>query len=103
MVTEPSGCWRVSSRAARVRGSATPDAFSVWTNSGLSPGLRRRRMLALRAGSPPEAGRVCGVGERQLGAVEDLVAMQVRQRHLGRGHEEQVVRRGLVDVLLEFR
>src|SRR3989475_5919828 len=43
MVTEPSGCWRVSSRAARVRGSATPDAFSVWTNSGLSPGLRRQR------------------------------------------------------------
>src|SRR5216117_2816435 len=54
------------------------------------------RVLAVRTGFPPEAGRVCGVGERQLGAVEDLVAMQVRERHLGRGHEEEVVRRGLV-------
>ena len=32
-----------------VRGKATPDAFSVCTNSGLAPGAGRKRMLARRA------------------------------------------------------
>ena len=32
-----------------VRGRATPEAFSVCTNSGLPPGCGRQRMLARRA------------------------------------------------------
>jgi len=40
-VTEPSGCCRVSSSAAMVRGSATPDALSVWASSGFAPAAGR--------------------------------------------------------------
>ena len=47
-VTLPSGCWCTSSSAAIVRGSATPEALSVCTNSGLPP-ARRNRMFARRA------------------------------------------------------
>jgi hypothetical protein len=32
-----------------VRGNARPEAFSVWTNSGLAPASRRKRMPARRA------------------------------------------------------
>src|SRR3989442_12658088 len=40
---------------------------------------------------PPEARRVGGVTQRQLSAVQDLVAMQVRDGHLSRRNEEEIV------------
>src|SRR2546428_11020546 len=44
----------------------------------------------------PEARRVGGIGERQLPAVHDLIAMQVRDGHLGGRDEEEIVGRRLV-------
>src|SRR3989442_756177 len=110
MVTDPSGCWRVSNRAAMVRGSATPDALRVWTNSGLSPGLGRQRMLArgpwftLPGGDrlSPKAGSVRDVAAGQDRAVEDLVSMEVRDGHFGRRHEKQVVGLSAIGVLFEL-
>ncbi len=45
----PSGRWLFSMIAIIVRGSASPDPFSVCTNSGFPPGSRRNRMFARRA------------------------------------------------------
>ena len=47
-------------------------------------------VLAVGAGLGPETRRVGDVAQRQLRLVEDLVAVQVGQRHLGGGH--QIVR-----------
>ena len=58
------------------------------------------RVLAGGAGLAPEAGRVRGVADRQLGRVEDLVAVQVRDRDLGGRDQVQVVARD--DVHLVF-
>src|SRR5207302_5887624 len=60
------------------------------------------RILAGGARFAPEARRVGGVAERQLGGVEDLVAMQVGERDFGRGDEKQIVGRRLVHVVLEL-
>ena len=59
---------------------------------------------AVRSRLAAEARRVGGVTQRQLAAVEDLVAMQVGQRHLGRRHQIQVPVAGdLEEVRLELR
>src|SRR2546422_11547867 len=50
----------------------------------------------------PEARRVGGIGERQLPAVHDLIAMQVRDGYLGGRDEEEIVGRRLVRVVLEL-
>jgi hypothetical protein len=47
-------------------------------------------ILAVRTGLAPETRRVGGVLDRQIAAVEDLAAMQVRQRHFGGRDEVQV-------------
>src|SRR5581483_8770581 len=47
-------------------------------------------VLAVRAGFAPEARRVGDVMQRKLPAVEDLVAMQARQRHLSGGDEIEI-------------
>src|SRR5438034_161641 len=126
--TEPSGCRCVSSSAAMVLGSATPDAFRVWTNSTFPPGCGRQRMLARRAWKSvnvlelehsshaptpgahtsrsyvfaAKARSVRHVAARQCRAVDHLVAQQVRDRHFRGGDEEQVVRVGAVRVLCEL-
>src|SRR2546422_7202605 len=51
---------------------------------------------------PPEARRVGGVAQRQLSAVQDLIAMQVRDGHLGRRNEEEIVGCRLVRVVGEL-
>ena len=48
-------------------------------------------VLASRAGFAPEARGVGGIADRQLGRLEDLVAMQVRDRDLGRRDQVQLV------------
>ena len=48
-------------------------------------------VLAGRAGLAPEARRVGRVADRQLGGLEDLVAVEVRDRDLGRRDQVQVV------------
>ena len=59
---------------------------------------------AVRAGLAAEARRVGGVAQRQRAAVEDLVAVQVRERHLGgRDQVEIPVAGDLEQVLLELR
>src|SRR5216117_3144678 len=50
-----------------------------------------------------ETGRVRGVGQGQVRAVQDLIAMQVRDGHLGGRNEEQIVGRRPVGLLLELR
>ncbi len=49
-------------------------------------------VLAVRARLAAEAGRVGRVRDRQPVALEDLLAVQVGQRHLGGGDEVEVVR-----------
>ena len=44
-------------------------------------------VLAVRSGFASEARRVGGVADRQLAAVENLAAVQVRQRHFGRRNQ----------------
>src|SRR5438876_11235732 len=51
---------------------------------------------------PPEARRVGGVAQRQLSAVQDLVAMQVRDGHLSRRNEVEFVWCRLVCVFGEL-
>src|SRR2546429_9981080 len=51
---------------------------------------------------PPEARRVGGVAQRQLSAVQDLVAMQVRDGHLSRRNGEEIVGGRLVWVVGEL-
>ena len=61
-------------------------------------------VLAVRPRFAAETHRVGRVPERQLAAVEDLVAVQVRDRHFGRRHEVQVPVSGdLEEVGLELR
>ena len=48
-------------------------------------------VLAGRAGLAPEARRVRRVVDRQVGRLEDLVAVEVRDRDLGGGDQVQVV------------
>src|SRR2546430_308911 len=67
--------------------------------------MHAQQTARILAGGPrfaPEARGVGGVAERQLGAVEDLVAMQVGERNFGRGDEEQIVGRGLVRFVFEL-
>ena len=59
------------------------------------------RVFPRRPGLPAEAGSVSGVGDREPRAVENLVAMHVRDRDLRRRDEKQVVA-GAVGVLLEL-
>src|SRR4030065_554674 len=103
--------------ALTVRPTARPEPFSVWTNSGFALGSRRNRalggaprqagaaedhhldlvelvladeaadVLPVRPGFAPETGRVGDEAYRQDRTVEDLVAVDVRQRHL-RGRDE---------------
>src|SRR4051812_44830154 len=61
-------------------------------------------ILSVRSRFAAETGRIRGVADRQLAAVEDLAAMQVRQRHFGRGNEIQIpIAADLEQVLLELR
>src|SRR5205823_2446493 len=61
------------------------------------------RILPRRAGLAAEARRVRTEPARERGRVEDLVAIEIRDRHLG-GRDEVVVAVGeLEEVLLEFR
>ena len=60
------------------------------------------RIAARRAGLAPEAGRVRDVRERQVVAGEDLMPVQIRERHLGRRHQEEVVGVRPVGVVLEL-
>ena len=48
-------------------------------------------VLAGRSRFAAEAGRVGGITDRQLVGLEDLVTVQVRDRHLRRGNEIQLV------------
>src|SRR5437016_340991 len=47
-------------------------------------------VLAVRTGLAAKAGRVRRVAQRELAAVEDLAAMQSRERHFCRRHQIQV-------------
>ena len=60
------------------------------------------RVLAGRPRLPAEARRVRHVAQRQVGAVEDLVAVQRRERHLGRGDGPQVVALDVVGLVGEL-
>ena len=61
-------------------------------------------ILAVRPGFAAEAWRVRGVTDWQQAAVEDLAAVQIGQRHLGRGHQVQVpIACDLEQVCLELR
>ena len=61
------------------------------------------RVLTRRPGLTTEARCVRDVAARQRGAIDDFVTQQVRQRHLRRGDQEQVVRLGAVHVCFELR
>ena len=50
-----------------------------------------RVSLPAAPGLAPEARRVGGVADRQLGGLEDLVAVEVRDRDLGRRDQVQLV------------
>src|SRR4029453_18980295 len=59
---------------------------------------------AVRSGLAPEAGRVRGVAEGQGAPVEDLTAIEIRERHFRRGHQVKIPLSGnLEEVLLELR
>ena len=59
---------------------------------------------AVRAGFAAEARRVGGVLQRQEPAVEDLAAIQIRHRHLGRRDQVEIpLARDLEQVRLELR
>src|SRR5262245_25708273 len=61
-------------------------------------------VLPVRAGLAPETRRVRRVANRQLAAVEDLAAVQVRERYFGGWNEIEVPLAGdLEEVLLELR
>ena len=45
-------------------------------------------ILAVRTGFAPETGGIGGVTDRQVGTLEDLVAVDISHRYLGRGDEE---------------
>ena len=65
--------------------------------------MRPRDVLAVRAGLAAEARRVRGVAAAAAAAVEDLLAVEVGERHLGGRNEEQVrVPGDLEQVLLEL-
>jgi hypothetical protein len=65
--------------------------------------LDSARVLPRGAGLPAEARRVGDEPARQVGGVEHLVPVQVRDRHLGGRDEEQVVAAHRVRVVLELR
>ena len=50
----------------------------------------------------PEAGGEGDVADRQLGAVDDLVAVEVGDRHLGGGDEPEVLLGVAIEVLAEL-
>src|SRR5918992_641118 len=60
-------------------------------------------IFPMSAGFTTKAGRVAHVRLRQLRSVENLVAMQTRDRDFGRGDEIQLVALYDVHVLFEFR
>src|SRR6185436_17780244 len=59
-------------------------------------------VAAVRARLGAEAGRVRGITHRQGRFVEHLLAVEVGERHLGGGHEVEVVRFDLEQVSLEL-
>jgi hypothetical protein len=59
-------------------------------------------VLAVRARLAAKARRVGDVGPRQVGRVQDLVAVQIGDRHFGRGDEEEIVGREPVEIVLEL-
>ena len=60
--------------------------------------------MSVRAGLAAKARRIRGIEQRQIAAVENLAAVQVRQRHFGGRNEEQIPVAGdLEQVLLELR
>ena len=59
-------------------------------------------VLAVRARLAAEARRVGDVSPREIGRLEDLVPVQVGDRHLRGGNQEEVVRREAVEIVLEL-
>ena len=64
--------------------------------------MRPAGVLAVRSRFTPEAGRVRHVPLRKRGPVEDLVPVDVGDRHFRGRDEEEVVRRQTVQVVLEL-
>ncbi len=60
-------------------------------------------ILSVRSGFAPEARRVRRVAKRKLAAVQNLLAMQVGQRHFGGGHQIEIpLPCNLEQILLEL-
>jgi hypothetical protein len=59
-------------------------------------------VLAMGASLPPEAGRERAQPPWKISAFEDLVPVEIGQRHLGRRDEEQVVLAGVIQLLGEL-
>ncbi len=60
-------------------------------------------VAAVRAGLGPEAGRAGAVAERQAVLAQDLVAVQVGDRHLGGRYQEEVAPLDAEEVVGELR
>ena len=92
---EPERWSRISARSViHSSAPALSSGFSNSTISTLSNWWTRRMpagVLAGRARLAPEARRVGGVADRQLGGLEDLVAVEVGDRDLGRRDQVQLV------------
>ena len=61
------------------------------------------RLLAGTPRLPPEAGRVSHVFFRQISLRQNLLAVEVGYRHLGRRHQEQLPALSRIHVLAELR
>ena len=84
----PARAWQYASS------STLSNSWTAQQAPGVAPG---------RARLPPEARRVGHEPHRQVGLVEDLVAGQRRERHLGGGDGPEVVALDVVGVVGELR